>query len=342
MLYLQQWGLKNYIRNGYKISVMDRTFFLDISNIRRHIFVVAAVQAAGDARLYHEKYPDIKAIDNILSKTGLEIMGIISSTSPDDAPAKIAELKKRNESILEERAAALRSYGYSEDYSDIRYECEKCGDTGYVDTKMCDCMRRALILAGYESSGLGKLIRTQSFDNFSLEYYTDSKERERMEHNVKVLRRFAENFNAKDDFSFLLTGSTGLGKTHLSTAVAKTVIDRGYDVAYVTSVRMINDFEERRFHRGEKDDLPDTSRYYDAQLLIVDDFGTEMLNQFTLSCIYDIVNTRINNGFSTIINTNLSRIELEKKYGERISSRLFGEYSALLFVGTDMRYKRLK
>ena len=305
-------------------------------------YIKARLDADMRRQELHGKYPDIKAIDNILSKTGLEIMGIISNESPETATQKVAELKKRNEGLLEERAAALRAYGYPADHSDIRYECEKCGDTGYVDTKMCDCMSRALILAGYESSGLGKLIRTQGFDNFSLEYYTYGKARERMEHNVKVLRRFAENFYAKDDFSFLITGATGLGKTHLSTAVAKTVIDRGYDVAYVTSVRMINDFEERRFHRGDKDDQTDTSRYYDAQLLIIDDFGTEMLNQFTLSCIYDVINTRINNGFSTIINTNLSKLELEKKYGERISSRLFGEYTALLFVGKDMRYKKLK
>ncbi len=317
----------------------------DLARIKKEYsekYIKARLDADMRRQELHERYPDIKAIDNILSKTGLEIMGIISKESPETAASKVIELKKRNESLLTERAVTLREYGYPSDYSDICYECEKCGDTGYVDTKMCDCMRRALILAGYESSGLGKLIRTQSFDNFSLEYYTDNKERERMEHNVRVLRRFAENFDAKDDFSFLLTGATGLGKTHLSTAVAKTVIDRGYDVAYITSVRMINDFEERRFHRTDKDDIPDTSRYYDAQLLIIDDFGTEMLNQFTLSCIYDVINTRINNGLSTIINTNLSKLELEKKYGDRIASRLFGEYTALLFLGTDMRYRRLK
>lgn len=305
-------------------------------------YIKARLDADMRRQELYSRFPDVKAIDDILSKTGLEIMGIITSESAETAAAKVIELKKRNEGLLAERAACLRVHGYAEDYSDIRYECEKCGDTGYVDTKMCDCMRRALIMAGYESSGLGKLIRTQSFDNFSLENYADPKEREWMEHNVTVLRRFAENFTAKDDFSFLLTGSTGLGKTHLSTAVAKTVIDRGYDAAYVTAVKMINDFEERRFRRGDGDELPDTARYYEAQLLIIDDFGTEVLNQFTVSCMYDVINTRINNGLSTIINTNLSKNELEKKYGERIASRLFGEYTALLFKGTDMRYKKIR
>lgn len=287
----------------------------------------------------YSKFSEIKAIDDILSKTGLEIMGIITGESAETASAKVVELKKRNEKLLAERAAFLRAHGYSEDYSDIRYECEKCGDTGYVDTKMCDCMKRALIMAGYESSGLGKLIYKQSFDNFSLDYY---KNKNYMESVVSMLRRFSENFNAKDDLSLLLVGATGLGKTHLSTAIAKTVIERGYDVAYVTSIKMMNDFEDKRFHRNDKEDVADTSRYYDAQLLIIDDFGTEVQNQFTVSCMYDVINNRINNGRSTIINTNLSRNELEKKYGERIASRLFGEYSAIRFEGNDIRYLKIK
>ena len=305
-------------------------------------YIKARLDADMRRQELYSKFLEIKAIDDVLSKTGLEIMGIMTNETAETAAQKVVELKNRNEKLLSERAACLRAHGYAEDYSDIRYECEKCGDTGYVETKMCDCMKRALIMAGYESSGLGKLIYKQSFENISLDAYSDQRDREWMEHNVKVLRRFAENFSAKDDFSFLLTGSTGLGKTHLSTAVAKTVIERGYDVAYVTSVKMMNDFEERRFHRNDRDDVADTARYYDAQLLIIDDFGTEVLNQFTVSCMYDVINNRINNGLSTMINTNLPKNELEKKYGERIASRLFGEYTALLFKGTDMRYKKIK
>ena len=67
-----------------------------IKNEYSEKYIKARLDADMRRQELHEKYPDIKAIDNILSKTGLEIMGIISSTSPDDAPAKIAELKKRN------------------------------------------------------------------------------------------------------------------------------------------------------------------------------------------------------------------------------------------------------
>ena len=74
--------------------------------------------------------------------------------------------------------------------------------------------------------------------------------------------------------------------------------------------------------------------------MIIDDLGTEVVNQFTLSCLYDVINTRINNRKSTFINTNLSRKDIEAKYSERITSRLFGEYYPILFSGTDIRRQK--
>ena len=283
--------------------------------------------------------PEVHELDRMLSRTGLEVMAAITKESREVAEQRVAALKERNEEILKQREALLVANGYAPDYSDVKYECERCGDTGFVNTKMCDCMRRALVLAGYESSGLAGLIRTQSFDNFSLEYYRNGGDYERMARSVSALRRFGESF-AEDTYrSYLFFGGTGLGKTHLSTALAKTVIDRGFDVLYVTSVGMIGDFESKRFGNGEG--AHDTSRYYDAQLLIIDDFGTEVVNQFTVSCMYDVINARINNRQCTIINTNLTKQEIEQKYGERIASRLFGEYCPVPFTGDDIRRQKL-
>ena len=287
----------------------------------------------------HSMIPRVHEIDALLSRTGLDIMSVISDGKRTQE--RIAKIRERNDALLSERGSILRGAGYPEDYSDIKYECSKCGDTGFVGTKMCDCMRRALILAGYESSGLGALIRTQSFDNFSLDYYrTAGANAESMRHSVENLRAFAEGFDRDTYKNFLFIGGTGLGKTHLSTAVAKTVIDRGFDVLYVTSVGMLGDFEAKRFGDGigAKND---TSRYAEAELLILDDLGTEVCNQFTLSCIYDVINMRINNRRSTIINTNLSSKEIEAKYNERIYSRLIGEYYPILFSGTDIRRQKI-
>lgn len=304
-------------------------------------FVRAQEQADARRQNLYATLPEVREIDRMLSRTGLEIMRAITSASREEVDATVAKLKERNEILVAERAELLKKNGFAPDYSDVHYECEACGDTGFVDTKMCACMRRALTEAGYQSSGLGGLIHTQSFENFSLDFYKNSPEDFRtMQMSLTLLRNFAENFDENTYRSYLLFGGTGLGKTHLSTATAKVLIERGFEVLYVTSLRMLADFESKRFGNGET--MIDINRYYDAQLLIIDDFGTEVINQFTASCVYDIINTRINNRKSTIINTNLSKKEVDQKYGERVASRLFGEYQPLRFAGTDVRFQKLK
>lgn len=289
----------------------------------------------------HAAIPEVRALDAILSGTGKEIMNIILGGA-NGADKKIEALEERNVKLYERRAELLAAAGYPEDYSDIRYECDKCSDSGFVDERMCECMKKRLVLAGYESSGIGGLIRTQSFDNFSLEYYrTGGANYANMEMALTWLREFARNFSSDSYRNYLLVGGTGLGKTHLSTAVAKEVIEKGHDVLYVSAVGMMGDFEDKRFGNGEKE--INTDRYYTADLLIIDDLGTEVVNNFTRSYLYEVINTRINNRKCTFINTNLSKKEIEEKYSERITSRLFGEYYPIIFSGTDIRrQKRMK
>lgn len=299
---------------------------------------------AADARRLelHSMLPAVADLDRTLSETGREIMRVTLEGGAD-REAKLAQIRERNELLLSARAELLEASGYPADYSAIHYECENCGDSGYVDGKMCTCMRRALTLAGYESSGIGDLLRSQTFETFSLDYYRqDAAAYERMAHNLKIMKNYAADFSTERMRNLLLMGSTGLGKTHLSSAVAREVIDRGFDVQYVTAVGMLADFEYQRFGNSiTGDEGENVSRYYDCDLLIVDDLGTEVINQFTLSCIYNVINIRLTKKKSTIISTNLMQRELLDKYWDRVTSRLFGEYLPLVFAGTDVRRVRI-
>ncbi len=298
-------------------------------------------KARSDADMRAEKIyreiPRVRTIDIALSRTALEIMSAVTS-GKEKAEEALARVRARNAELMLERGRLLLSAGYPEDYTDVHYDCEKCGDTGYVDGKMCECMKRELVMAGYQSSGLGRLIATQSFENFSLDYYkTGGANYKNMEYYFALLRSFAQSFSADTYRNFLLLGGTGLGKTHLSTSVAKTVIERGFDVLYVSAIDMFADFEKKQFGNGEDNTL----RYFECDLLIIDDLGTELTNQFTVSCLYNVINSRINSAKSTFINTNLSKKEIETKYAERITSRLFGEYNPLMFTGIDIRKQKM-
>ena len=284
----------------------------------------------------HAEIPEIFEIDRRLSTTGMDIMDVIRKGG--DTDKAIAELEKRNGKLLDERKSILISHGYEADYTDVHYDCDKCGDTGFVDTRMCECMKRALVRAGFESSGLGTLIGKQTFDNLDFSYYPTDRQ-DMMRWFADKLRSFAENFSSDTYANFIMMGGTGLGKTHMSTAVAEKVIERGHYVVYTGAVPMIRDLSNSTFH-SRTEQSADVSSYYDCDLLIIDDLGTEVTNRFTQSCFYDIINERINKRKCTIINTNFSAGELNENYTERVTSRILSEYMPMVFSGEDIRKQK--
>jgi DNA replication protein DnaC len=289
----------------------------------------------------HLAIPEVAEIDRALGRTGLSLME--ASMQGEDVQARIAAVRKTNEELRHVRAELLTSHGYPADYTEVRYECPLCNDSGFVDTRMCICMKKKLVEAGFEASGMGNLLREQSFENFDLTYYqNDPAAHRRMEQILARMRLYTESFEAGKSGNLVLFGGTGLGKTHLSSAVARGVIERGCDVFYVSAVSMLSDFERERFGNSAGGETGvGTDRYFSCDLLIIDDLGTEVNNQFTTSVLYNLINTRLNKRQSTVINTNLTQDEFRKRYWDRITSRVLGEYTVLPFLGTDVRAQKL-
>ena len=287
----------------------------------------------------HAALPEVEKIDRTLSLTGLKIF----EASLKGETGEIERIGRENSELLAKRAEIMKTAGFAPDYTEIKYECEKCGDTGTIDNSMCSCMRKKLVEAGIKSSGMSDLIKKQSFENFSLDYYKQSPENyRRMSAILDVMKKYAETFSPSTSGNIAMFGSTGLGKTHLSSAVAAKVIENGNDVYYTSATNMFADFEEKRFGSSTSYDVTgDISQYFTCDLLIIDDLGAEMINQFTVSCLYNVINTRINRKKPTMLSTNLSQDEFKKKYWDRISSRVMGEYLVLPFFGEDIRRKKI-
>lgn len=285
------------------------------------------------------KIPEIAVINKLLSETGLRVME--AAVSGKNVELKIKELKEENNALRKKREELLIKNGYPENYTDVKYDCNLCMDEGFVGTKMCSCMRQALISAGIESSGIGKLIKKHTFSNFSLDYY-DGPSRAVAEQNYNIIKDAAYSLSADKPVNMLLIGPTGLGKTHLSAAFAGVAIERGFDVMCDTAISFFSAYEDQRFRNKQTPDGYDkTEKFREADVLIIDDLGTELSSQFTLSVLYDIINTRLNKSQSTLINTNFTPAEIRGKYSDRITSRLFGEYLPLIFSGSDIRAKKL-
>ena len=287
----------------------------------------------------YSRCPEIKAIDTELSRVGSEIVRA-TLMGKEGLEGRIAVIKEKNLGLQKKREELLLSLGYDKSYTEPKYECEECKDTGYVGVKLCSCYRNALIEKAYESSGLGNLLKTQSFENFDLSSL-DEKDRESVSTTYNNLLKYCKNFPS-EKHSVILVGGTGLGKTHLSTAVAKRIIDMGYEVVYETAQNIFTDFDRDRFENRISDEPPASYRYLDCDLLIIDDLGSEIISSFSTSCLYNIINTRINRGKPIIISTNLTGAEIRKIYQDRIASRLFGEFDIMQISGSDFRRKKLK
>ena len=273
---------------------------------------------------------DIRIIDAELVKTGLKLFKAACEGSD------ITPIRDENLKMNKTRKELLKSLGYPEDYTEPQYTCKKCSDSGFVGNTMCSCLREMLIKENVKSSGIGNLIERQSFENFSLSGY-EGDAYAIMEKNLEAAKEYANNFG-KSDKNLLLIGPTGTGKTHISTAIAKVLIEKGVELLYDSAQNIVAAFEKDKFKSGYGPYEPEGSKYLECELLILDDLGTEFVSQFTVSCLYNLLNTRLNKGLATIISTNLSPAELSEKYEDRIYSRIVGADSKiLLFKGKDRR-----
>ena len=288
--------------------------------------------------LAYKRAPELMDIDRELSSVGIKIFGV-ALQGKEGLEEKIEKLKAENLLLQEQRGEILKSHGLSPDFTDLKYDCEKCNDTGYVGVKMCSCFKNALVSIQLQESGIGTLTESQSFESFSFDMYPED-ERENVEKIVSVLKQFSLNFG-NEYKNLLLVGGTGLGKTHLSTAVAKSVIERGFSVVYETAANMFTDFEDDRFRDRINGEEKKSTKYMECDLLIIDDLGTEVISNFTVSCLYNIINTRINKRLPIIFNTNLNSQDIRSRYNDRITSRLFGEFMILAISGTDIRRRKI-
>ena len=254
-------------------------------------------------------------------------------------------LKNENLSLQKQFADLLAAHGLTRADIEPQYTCKRCEDTGYVDGRICSCYRSLLKQIAYENLNRISPLTLSSFEDFSLLYYSDvsvngeRSDREQMRNIYDFCRRYADNFK-KDSGNLFFTGATGLGKTHLSLAIAAEAINKGFGVVYGTAQTFALALERERFTRTEESGGDTLDLLNDCDLLIIDDLGMEISSSYITATIYNVIDTRITLKKPTIISTNLSMQELEKRYNERFTSRIIGFYDRLIFRGKDIRMKK--
>ena len=210
-----------------------------------------------------------------------------------------------------------------------------------ADGKTCSCFKELQRRLAYEKLSLEVPLSECTFENFSLDYYKEDQQAYRQMSGIfQACREYAARFR-KDSPSLLLKGGTGLGKTHLSLAIAGRALEKGYGVIYGAAQAFAVSLEKERFERTDSDQDEDTqAQLISCDLLILDDLGMEFPSAYVNASLYYILDTRILTKRPTIISTNLSLPELEKRYGERLVSRLSGHYGQMVFQGSDIRNQK--
>ena len=288
--------------------------------------------------------PELLEIDKKINELGLDSMRKILSDRENAKKLK-DELEKELSKLNKKRQKLILENNINPDYNKPVFECELCGDSGYKsDSTRCECFERRLKELYSEKSQMGKMLDGADFSAFSLDYYSDKKDknestpREIVKDALDVSKEFCKKFN-EVDYNLFFYGKTGLGKTFLSSIIAKNVLDMGYSVQYVRATKVFSLYEDYKFKdytlKPEIDDL------YTCDLLVIDDLGTECATKNSVSFLFDLINDRLINGKKIIINTNLDINSFSQNYTVRLTSRIYENFKVFAFLGEDIRIQKL-
>lgn len=284
----------------------------------------------------YETIPKYKELHDSVSSVGQ--FYILKAMDGDQSAATDSKTALRN--IKAKKDELLVQHGYPVDYLEKTFTCPSCQDTGFVNNKHCDCLKKKILSITYAQSNISELLKRNNFDNLSEKYYT-GEDLLRFREAVDVCHNMVDNFENQKT-SILFHGSVGVGKSFLSCCVAKEILDKGYSVLYFSSSNLFETLANSTFDKDSKESLYTTKEdIYNCDLVVVDDLGTELTNSFVLSELFSLITERTLRNKSTIISTNLSLTDLSNVYSERIISRIISNFELCKMSGPDVRiYKK--
>ncbi len=294
----------------------------------------AVWQAAERRERVYQENPCLLEMDRAITEAGSRYcMAMATFGDADAAKAELEALQQKREDFLKSVHADIEPH----------FQCENCRDTGMGPEGMCECFRRELIAENFRSSNLDQSLTHQSFENFDLSIFdTEARDgllspRDNMERIYRLCKNYTEQFDRQTK-SLLFVGATGLGKTYLSTAIAKALLEQGKSVIYISAPELARRLEAARF----KDEEGTLSQFFDVDMLIIDDLGTESRTPYTVGTLTDLIDQRIRTNKPMLFSTNLNLEGIQKAYDERIVSRLVGHFTYCYFYGEDLRIKAFK
>ena len=307
-------------------------------------------------RKIYKDYPELEEIEKNINLLALKITRNIVASDEITRQVEKENMKSKLDKMEEKKKRILKKIGITEADLEPDFDCKICNDTGMVTkdniTSYCNCFKQEVLNNTYKQSNILKL-EEENFKTFYNCYYSNKKDKEKYGidksplENIELIKKisqdFCKNIKNNNQKSLLFTGNTGLGKTFISNCIAKDVIDQGMNVVYQTSPILMDQILDYKFSYDKTESQKEKyNRIFNVDLLIIDDLGTETMNNNKFTELFNIINTRLLNNKKMVISTNLSLNDLYNRYDERILSRLIGNFTICKFIGEDIRLKKKK
>lgn len=302
-------------------------------------------------RSLYAKYPRIEELDHLIAGEHIHI-GRAKVVGLDPAP-----MQERLQMLRQQRKEELEKVHLTEAEFKLQHFCKRCRDTGYIEDGRgryvpCICLKELITKESYINSNMSRRLENENFERFRADLF-DNETLIAMADGrtltqrqlILAIRKDMENFAeaiGKNEQSLVFWGGTGLGKSYMSSCIAKRAIERYRTVIYFTIRELLQCLETYTFRREEFErqyGLETRKLIFESDLLIIDDLGSEIKNSFVETELFHIVNMRTEQGKQMLISTNKNPLELRELYGERIYSRIVKHFSFYQFIGSDIRRK---
>ena len=298
----------------------------------------AVTQAENARRAAYAAHPEISAADDAHMHAGLALARLAA------AGGNLEEARARLEQADAAVTDTARAAGYRRGDFEPSFTCPKCRDTGIVNGKTCSCVEEAARTLRREEINQASPLGLCKFSTFDVNRYPAAVEpelgrptRDYMAQLLEFCQKYAEKFSSQSR-NLLFMGTAGLGKTHLALAIADAVLDGGHDVLYTSSAALMTRLGREQFDRDADEEWLTACK--EADLLILDDLGTEFLSAVTISALYELINTRMLTHRPTIYTTNITDQQVFiTRYTEKVASRMLGNCKMFKFFGIDQRLK---
>ncbi len=304
----------------------------------------------------YQDYPELENIDKQINMVALNIARNIVSSDEITRQIEKENMKLKLDKLENEKNKILKKINITRQDLEPDFDCKICNDTGIITegkiTSFCNCFKQDILNYTYKQSNILKLDE-ENFKTFDSGYYSNKPNKEKYGieksplENIEIIKKisldFCKNIKSENSKNLLFTGNTGLGKTFLSNCIAREVIQKGFNVVYQTSPILMDQILEYKFSYDKTDEQKEKyNKIFNVDLLIIDDLGTETMNNNKFTELFNIINTRLLNNKKMVISTNLTLNDLYNRYDERILSRLIGNFTICKFIGDDIRLKKKK